>query len=381
MIHLESAVILRALILAIAVTFCINTLEAQIETVLLDSLVMNLEDSLGNRKLTINGYPYAFSSPETNLAFGAGGIIIFYTEKDIKILPSKIGFGGYYSINGQYKISLNPAFYFLENKLFVKVPMSYGKFIDKFWGFGNDTGETGNESYTRQGLSVTFVLQSPPVLFSADRSGLIIDFDDTEITDKMDNSFLLDDEVVGSNGGQSIGFGYDLTWDSRDNIFFPNSGGYQYFKIVVYPELGDFFYAQLELDVKHFESFSPDHVLGFNFYLSSVMGDAPFYKYPALGGAKRMRGYFTGRYRDKFYSAIQMEYRQYFWRKFGFVVFGGLGDVAPEFIKFDFTELKYSYGMGLRFLFNKKQKINLRMDFGFGQDGNSGVYFGIEEAF
>jgi hypothetical protein len=37
--------------------------------------------------------------------------------------------------------------------------------------------------------------------------------------------------------------------------------------------------------------------------------------------------------------------------------------------------------MGLRFLFNKKQKINLRMDLGFGQDGNSGVYFGIEEAF
>ena len=55
--------------------------------------------------------------------------------------------------------------------------------------------------------------------------------------------------------------------------------------------------------------------------------------------------------------------------------------MAQEFIKFDFTELKYSYGMGLRFLFNKKQKINLRMDFGFGQDGNSGVYFGIEEAF
>lgn len=94
-----------------------------------------------------------------------------------------------------------------------------------------------------------------------------------------------------------------------------------------------------------------------------------------------MRSYFTGRYRDKFYSAIQLEYRQYFWRKLGFVVFGGLGDVAQEFIKFDFTELKYSYGMGLRFLFNKKQKINLRMDFGFGQDGNSGVYFGIEEAF
>jgi hypothetical protein len=35
----------------------------------------------------------------------------------------------------------------------------------------------------------------------------------------------------------------------------------------------------------------------------------------------------------------------------------------------------------LIFLFNKKEKVNLRVDVGFGNDGNSGIYFGIEEAF
>ncbi|MCE2613258.1 hypothetical protein LVD13_09765 [Flavobacteriaceae bacterium D16] len=44
-------------------------------------------------------------------------------------------------------------------------------------------------------------------------------------------------------------------------------------------------------------------------------------------------------------------------------------------------ELKYSFGGGLRYLFNKKENVNLRMDIGIGQDGNTGVYFGIEEAF
>jgi hypothetical protein len=43
--------------------------------------------------------------------------------------------------------------------------------------------------------------------------------------------------------------------------------------------------------------------------------------------------------------------------------------------------MKYSVGAGLRFLFNKEEKVNLRMDIGFGSDGNRGVYFGIEEAF
>ena len=78
---------------------------------------------------------------------------------------------------------------------------------------------------------------------------------------------------------------------------------------------------------------------------------------------------------------LQLEYRQYFWKSFGFVVFGGAGNVAKELTAYDFSTMKYSFGGGLRYLFNKKQKINLRMDVGFGLDGNMGIYFGIEEAF
>ena len=142
----------------------------------------------------------------------------------------------------------------------------------------------------------------------------------------------------------------------------------------------DKFYV-VELDVRHYNVLSPDHVIAGNIYFNGVGGDPPFYYLPALGGQNRMRGYFEGRYRDRNYFMMQLEYRQYFWWKFGFVVFAGAGDVAPELMKFSLTKLKYSYGLGLRFLFNKDEKVNLRMDLGFGNDGNSGIYFGIEEAF
>ena len=118
-----------------------------------------------------------------------------------------------------------------------------------------------------------------------------------------------------------------------------------------------------------------------NFYLEAASGEIPFYKLPALGGGNRMRGYFYGRYRDKVYAMTQLEYRQYFWWRFGFVAFAGLGDVAPNLLKFRLKEFKYSYGLGFRFLFNKEQKVNLRLDIGIGENGNSGIYFGIEEAF
>ena len=200
--------------------------------------------------------------------------------------------------------------------------------------------------------------------------------------DKQSNEILKEDAVLGSNGGEIIGLGTDLVWDTRDNLFFPNTGGYQYFKITVYPSaLSDFEFYSFELDVRHYNAFSPDHVLAGNFYFAGVSGNAPFYKLPALGGQYRMRGYFEGRYRDNLYSMLQLEYRQYFWWKFGFVAFAGVGDVAEDLQKFTLKDLKYSFGLGIRFLFNKEQKVNLRMDIGIGQDGNTGLYFGIEEAF
>ena len=44
-------------------------------------------------------------------------------------------------------------------------------------------------------------------------------------------------------------------------------------------------------------------------------------------------------------------------------------------------EFKFSYGAGLRYLFNEEQKVNLRVDLGITRDGDTGIYFGIEEAF
>ena len=348
--------------------------------VLLDSLTLG-GDSVKNYKSSFNGYPYVFYTPETELAFGAGGIFVFYTTKDSIVYPSKIGFGGYYSTLKNYKISVNPAMYFFENRLYIREPVSYGFFVDRFWGIGDDTPDLGNEQYSRQDFSASLYIQSPPKVFAADRSGLVIDYNNTTIIDRKENPLLYDSTLTGVEGGEILGVGFDLTWESRDNIFFPNTGGYQYFRFSYYAPIPDYNFIDVELDVRHFWAFKQDYVIATNFYLKSVSGDIPFYKLPALGGSQRMRGYFFGRYRDNFYSMLQIEYRQYFWRRFGFVTFFGLGNVSSEILTFDFGTMKYSYGAGLRFKFNKEQKINLRMDIGFGQDGNRGIYFGIEEAF
>jgi len=370
---------------------CSNLAFAQIVTdTLSQDIIENVYKEVPNtvkkdstKRTSFSAYPYVFYSPESKFAGGAGGIYIFYAGQEEDLKPSKIGFGGYYSTNKQYKLSVSPVLYLFDNNLYIEAPTSFGFFVNKFWGIGDDVPDYEDASYSIQTFTSTVKVQIPPLLlFSADRTGLIFDFDQTDIVDKLGNEKLEDETLPGYDGGTVMGIGTDLVWDSRDNLFFPNSGVYQYFKTVIYPGgISDFNFALFELDVKSFLAISPDHVFAFNMYVQSAVGDTPFYKLPALGGQNRMRGFFNGRYRDNFYGMLQAEYRQYFYRKWGFVAFAGAGNVANNILEYDFSSMKYSYGLGLRFLFNKQQKINLRMDIGFGSDGSRGIYFGIQEAF
>ena len=106
----------------------------------------------------------------------------------------------------------------------------------------------------------------------------------------MNNEILRGDEVHGSNSGTLYGFGTDMVWDSRDNIFFPNTGGYQYMKFLIYPSFSEHVFGFIEVDVKHFHAFSEDHVFVCNVYVAHTFGETPFYMMPAIGGPSRGRG-------------------------------------------------------------------------------------------
>jgi hypothetical protein len=42
---------------------------------------------------------------------------------------------------------------------------------------------------------------------------------------------------------------------------------------------------------------------------------------------------------------------------------------------------KYNYGGGIRFLMDKEEHTNLRLDYAVGQDGNKGFYVVFGESF
>ena len=338
------------------------------------------QDSLKQRKLSFNGYPYAYYTPETELAVGVGGILIFYASDSLIVKPSQVIVGGYYTTNSQYSLSLTPEMYFFNNALYVSLPVSFDYNVTRFYGIGPSSPDTGDVNYTSKVVSATLTVLGPSLWLTADQAGIVIDYNYTDIVDKEENQYLVNDEVLGSNGGDYVGIGVKAVWDTRNNIFYPTDGKYSSLKFMSYP-VGQYIYYTTELDIKSYTTIMKDHVLAGEVYFNNAVGDVPFYALPQLGGQYKMRGYYQGRYVDHAYFTIQLELRQYFWRRFGYVVFGSVGTVAPSPDKYQMKEMKISYGAGLRFLFNEDEGVNLRMDLGITREGETGVYFGIGEAF
>lgn len=335
-----------------------------------------------SRKANLKAFPYAYYTPETELAVGAGGIFTFYAAEDSILRPSKVATSAYYSTRKQYKVSIDPEIYLRRNEMYASMYIDVGDAVNKYYGTGNSSPDLGVEDYEMFSWGVKAEFQTLPKFLRVTRAGLLYEFHSEDVGDKKQNPELLADQVTGSNGGIISGAGYTAVVDTRDELFFPNTGGRYQVEFMVYPELlgSDFNYNVTTVDLRQYKSFSPDHVLAIQGYTQIAGGNVPFYRLPALGGQNRMRGYYQGRYVDRYYVMAQAEYRQYFWKRLGFVVFGGLGDVAESFRGFDLTEFKVSFGAGLRFKFSQSEKVNLRVDLGFGRD-RKGTYFGLEEAF
>jgi outer membrane translocation and assembly module TamA len=114
-------------------------------------------------------------------------------------------------------------------------------------------------------------------------------------------------------------------------------------------------------------------------------GEVPFNQLSQMGGENMMRGYFRGRFRDENQIAAQMEYRLLplklgFSDRIGATVFAGAGDVFSSWDELQIEDIKWSAGVGARFLLFQQKDVYLRFDYAFTPDG-TGFYIGVGEAF
>ncbi len=341
----------------------------------------NKPDTVGVGGVDWFAYPFVFFSPETNWAFGAGGILYFSLSDRVNSKPSSITTSGFYTVNSQFEITIIPEIYFNHDRHLLSTKFNYGEIFDYFYGVGSTSPDIENNQYLQRNfiLNVKYQIDA---FYKNLKVGPVYEWRNMDVITSEGNPLLDSNLVRGSTGGTTSGIGVIASYDTRDNIFYPSKGGFHQFSATYYSKAfgSDFDYSKYILDMRRYFSLSPNHILAYQAYIMVEFGYPPFYDLALLGGDRVMRGYLFGRYRDRLYYAFQAEYRlPVIWR-FGFVVFGGLGDVASELAKVTIATIKPTYGFGVRFRIDELQKLDLRVDVGFGRD-TDGIYFSVNQAF
>lgn len=360
---------------------------------LLPSSMSVLAQSTGNRPgkkerkedKELNMLPLIFSSPETGLAFGAIGVFQKHLfPGDTTSRKSVAMLGVSYALNNQFFVFTQPDIFFKKEKFRLRSSLGYGQILDRYWGIGNETAENGEEEveYNQVIFESAFYYQYRPNLFIGWQYRLNNQFN----VDREENGLLeFDGATVGGSGSLISGMGPALLFDNRENQVNPSNGWFLNLSAAFHGGglASEFDFDRYLVDVRHYIKMHPKehHILALQGYGLFSSGQPPFKQMAELGGAQ-MRGYFVGRFRDRNMVSMQAEYRSplLFWR-ISAVGFAGMGRVAEHIEDLNLDGFKPSYGGGLRIMLDKVDRVNLRLDVGFGEDGNTGIYFGFTEAF
>jgi outer membrane protein assembly factor BamA len=200
-----------------------------------------------------------------------------------------------------------------------------------------------------------------------------------------ENGLLANNQPSGFDGFTAVGVELAALYDSRDNILNASKGWYLEVTKGYYGEVlgGTHEYKLTRFDLRHYISLTEDknNVLAFQAVGHFANDDVPFSELALFGNDRIMRGYIEGRFIEENMLAAQVEYRKTFKdSRFGYTVFAGLGDVFNKSNQLKLNELKPNFGAGLRFMLDKKERLNIRFDYGFGEESRN-PYLNIAEAF
>lgn len=327
--------------------------------------------------------PVVYYSPETRFGFGALGMHLFkFKGADSLTRTSNVQAYVLYTLNKQLMISPKYTLFSNGERYMLTGNLGYFKFPQLYYGIGSDLPLENEElvDYTYFRAENKFLKKLRPQIFGGLQWNYYSMFD----VDSDPEGVLASTKPAGWRGYRTSGVGLVMAYDTRDIVVNPTAGAF--FELTSTHNLkalgSQYKFSRYSLDARKYYTINKkNHILALQAIGQFTTGEVPFLEVPGLGNEIIMRGYYEGRYREKQYIAAQAEYRMpLFWR-IGAVAFAGVGDVAPSLGDFSFSSLKPSYGIGGRFMIDQAERVNIRVDYGWGKGKSSGFYLEITEAF
>ena len=322
------------------------------------------------KKIKLLPVPTIGYSPETKTYIGAVTLFTIDLYKDSLTRTSNAKFEFNYTWNKQLILETEWNYFFKEEKWFTKGRIHYSEYPDYYYGIGSNTPESNKLLFN----SNRFVFEANILRNLGGKLFIGPNLRFINYSNVSYSSDLIYPELADQF---TFGVGITLLRDSRNSLLTPTKGFYFNFNTGYNFSKSD--YLATTLDIRYYKTWADKYTWASRMINDFRFGKVPFYDYSFLGGDKFVRGYNYGRYRDKNLSSIQTEFRLPLVWKFGIATFGGISNLFAN--NFKINDSKYNCGLGLRFLVDKHDKTNLRLDYAVGNDGNSGFYISFGESF
>ena len=328
--------------------------------------------------------PVVTYAPETNLSFGIGMKGLFKMRgSGPETRTSNIPLSLQYTIENKYLFFSGFEVFSPQERYMLTGNIRIQSFPSWYFGVGQDTPKSNEEKF-----AYSQILIEPILLKNLFRKYLFfgggIRYNRISSVEVEPEGLLSLSEQSGANGSTSSGVQLAIIYDSRDNILNASKG---MFIGLTHGFYGSFLgstqnYELTRLDFRYYMQplNKPSSILGIHFFAHFSHGDTPLLEQARLGGDLIMRGYFEGRYTERHLLATQVEWRQKLSYRWGVVGFAGIGTVASSIDHFNLDYIRPSLGVGVRFLIDAEENLNLRLDYGIGNEKNN-YYFKIAESF
>lgn len=322
---------------------------------------------------SVIGGPHFSSDTKLGLGLVASGLYRM-DRSDLSLPPSSISLYGDVTTTGFYLLGIRGTTIFKEDKFRLGINFYFFSFPSKYWGIGYANGNRKNDYTTYKRLEKQIRVDFSKSIFPNTYLGATGLFRHVNGKDFKDTRFL-DGEKADI---ATLGFGLFVTYDTRDFLPNPYRGTYIKFEQLFFPDFWGNKFKRSEILFRNYNKLWKGAILASDLQGTLNYGNTPWSMVALLGGSYQMRGYYEGQYRDNKLILTQIELRQHIYNRHGIVVWGGAGNVFPNFHHFKWKETLPTYGIGYRWEF--KKRVNVRLDYGIGK-GQSAFYFNIEEAF
>lgn len=316
----------------------------------------------------------------TDTKFGVGLVaagLYRLDRSDLTLPPSNVSLFSDVSTVGFYLLGIRGTNIFPKDRYRLDYTLYFFSFPSKFWGIGYDMGnDDANESDMKRWqarMKSSFLIKVADNLFVG--PSLVYDYAKVRDIERPELLEGMEQQVW------NIGGGVTVVYDTRDVLTNPHRGMYAELSQTFRPKFlgNDYAFSTTEMRVSGYGRVWEGGILAGDFRSTLNFGNPSWAMMAQLGGSMSMRGYYEGRYRDNHKIETQVELRQHVWKRNGITVWAGAGTVFDKFSSLSFRRVLPNFGIGYRWEF--KKDVNVRLDYGFGSNGQQGFLFNINEAF